>query len=131
MTVIKLGPDVEIDIDADVAGHHTEKELLLRILAALKQHEQNQTERDKQMAISQADLATGLTQFQTQIGKVAQEQSDRFDALTKTIADLQAVIAAGGTVSPDVENAFTNVKTALQALDDTIPDAPPPPPARR
>ncbi len=75
--------------------------------------------------ITQAELAAGLKTLQSQVGKVATEQSDRFDALTKEIADLKAAIDAGGTVTPEVEAAYNDVQTALQSLDDTIPDAPP------
>ena len=80
-----------------------------------------------QIIMNQAELAAGLTKIQTQVGKVAKEQSDRFDALSKEIADLKAVIDAGGNVTPEVAQAVTDVQTALQSLDDTIPDAPPTP----
>ena len=81
---------------------------------------------ERLIRMTQQELADGLLAIQTQVGKVAKEQSDRFDALSKTIADLQAVIEAGGEVTPEVQEALTGVQTALQALDDTIPDAPAP-----
>ena len=74
---------------------------------------------------TQAEIAAGLTQLQTQIGKVAKEQSDRFDTLTATIKDLTDKLNAGGDATPEVVAALASVQTALQSLDDTIPDAPP------
>ena len=74
--------------------------------------------------MTQKELADGLKQIQTQVGKVAAEQSKRFDELSKEIADLEATIAAGGDVTPEVTQGLADVQTALQSLDDTIPDAP-------
>ncbi len=79
------------------------------------------------MALTQKELADGLKLVQTQVGKIAKEQSDRFDALTAKIKELEDIINAGGSVSQEVADAFTGVKAALQSLDDTIPDAPPTP----
>lgn len=75
--------------------------------------------------MTQAELAAGLVAIQTQVGKVAAEQAARSDALAAKIAELEAVIAAGGDVTTEVTDALEGVKTALQALDDVIPDAPP------
>lgn len=88
---------------------------------------QDLKETERKIMLSQAELTAGLLQIKTQVAKVAQEQSTRFDTLTAKIAELQAIIAAGGTIGPEVEAALQEVKTALQALDDTIPDAPTPP----
>lgn len=79
---------------------------------------------ESKIIMTQTELAAGLTALKTQLGKVAKEQSDRFDALTKTIADLQAVIDAGGTIGTEVVDAVNAVKAAVQALDDVVPDAP-------
>lgn len=85
-------------------------------------------EMEKQIMITQAELAAGLKALQSQVGKVAKEQSDRFDALTAKVKELQDLIDAGGTINAEVESAFQEVKTALQSLDDVIPDAPVEPP---
>ncbi len=82
----------------------------------------------EKLNMNQQEALAALTAIKAQIAKVAKEQSDRFDALTKTIADLNAVIAGGGDVKPEVVQALADVQTALQALDDTIPDAPVPSP---
>jgi predicted XRE-type DNA-binding protein len=79
----------------------------------------------KQIIMTQAELAAGLKTIQTQVGKVAKEQSDRFDALTAKIKELTDIINAGGDVTPEVTEALASVQTALNELDSTIPDAPP------
>jgi multidrug resistance efflux pump len=70
-------------------------------------------------------LETLLNNQTTQIGKISKEQSDRFDKLSAEIARLQALIDAGGAITPEIEAAATNVQTALDNLDASIPDAPP------
>ncbi len=76
---------------------------------------------------TQAELAAELRAVKDQVNKVASEQGARFDTLTAKIAELEATIR-DGTVTPEVETALAEVKTALQSLDDTIPDVPPPTP---
>lgn len=75
--------------------------------------------------MTQVELAAGLKAIQTQVGKVAAEQAAKSDALIAKVAELEAVIAAGGDVTAEVTEALDGVKVALQALDDVIPDAPP------
>lgn len=77
----------------------------------------------KELEMNQVELAAGLKTLQTQVGKVALEQSNRFDVLSKEIADLKTVIEQG-TVTPEVASALADVQTAMQALDDVVPDAP-------
>lgn len=79
------------------------------------------------MAMTNAQLETLLNNQATQIGKVAQEQGDRFDVLTARNKELQDLINAGGTITPAVEQAAANVQTALDSLDASIPDQPGPP----
>lgn len=74
--------------------------------------------------MTQIELTAGLKTLQTQIGKVATEQSNRFDTLTAEIKRLNDVITAGGDVTPEVTQALADVQTALQSLDDVVPDAP-------
>jgi len=78
----------------------------------------------KQIIMNQAELAAGLKTIQTQVGKVAKEQSDRFDALTAKIKELTDIINAGGDVTQEVTDALAGVQTAMNDLDNTIPDAP-------
>lgn len=81
-------------------------------------------ERQKQMAMTQQELTDGLKKIQSTVGKVAAEQSKRFDDLSKEIKDLKDLIAAGGTITPEIEQAVVDTQAALDALDNTIPDAP-------
>jgi len=79
------------------------------------------------MAMTPQQLETLLNNQTTQIGKIAKEQSDRFDTLTAKIKELTDLLAAGGSITPEIETAAANVQTALDALDASIPDAPPTP----
>lgn len=68
-------------------------------------------------------LETLLNNQTTQIGKIAKEQSDRFDALVAANKVLQDLLDAGGTITPAIETAAAGVQTALDSLDASIPDA--------
>lgn len=81
-------------------------------------------EMEKKILMTQAELSAALDKLTAQVGKVAKEQSDRFDTLTAKIKELTDIINAGGDVTPEVATALTGVQTALGALDDAIPDAP-------
>lgn len=62
----------------------------------------------------------------TQIGKIAKEQSDRFDVLVaanKTLQELLDAAGTGGTITEAIETAAVSVQTALDSLDASIPDA--------
>src|SRR5678816_76663 len=77
----------------------------------------------KQVIMNQQELAAGIKTLTAQQGKIAKEQSDRFDVLTAKIDALEKAIAAGD-VQPEVTTAFTELQAAAQSLDDAIPDAP-------
>lgn len=81
------------------------------------------------MAETQAELAEELRKLNAQQLKIAKEQSDRFDAQTEAIRVLTEKLEAG-ELTEEVKAALAAVKETTQALDDTIPDAPPvePPP---
>lgn len=78
--------------------------------------------------MKQTELKEQLDALVVQADKIATEQRTRFDTLSAEIKRLEEVIA-NGDVNPDLEASFTKVKTAWQALDDTIPDQPTEPPA--
>lgn len=77
----------------------------------------------KTIIMTQQELSVALDGLTAKVGKVAKEQSDRFDALTAEIKRLTDVINAG-EVTPEVTTALESVQGALNALDDAIPDAP-------
>ena len=83
-----------------------------------------------QIIMNQAELAAALALANQQITKIREEQESNsaaqraaITALTARVTELTALLAAG-TVTEEVANALTAVKTSLQAFDDTIPDAP-------
>jgi seryl-tRNA synthetase len=67
---------------------------------------------------TQAELAEQIRQSTVQTRK-------GIDEVLGKIKALEDVIAAGGSVSPELEAAVAELKTASQALDDIVPDAPP------
>jgi len=73
------------------------------------------------------ELEVSLNNKTTQIGKIAKEQSDRFDAVTAANKVLQDLIDAGGAITPAVETASAGLQAAIDSLDAAIPDAPVPP----
>lgn len=77
----------------------------------------------KRIIMTQAELSAALDKLTAQVGKVAAEQSTRFDTLTAEVKRLTDIINAG-EVTPEVAAALATVQTALQNLDDAIPDAP-------
>lgn len=79
----------------------------------------------RKIIMTQTELSAALDKLTSQVGKVAKEQSDRFDALSAEIKRLTDLIEAG-EVKPEVATALASVQTALQALDEAVPDAPTP-----
>ena len=81
-----------------------------------------------QIIMTQKELATKLAELTAQEGKVAKEQSDRFDAVSAALKALQDSINSGDApVSQEVTDNLASLTTAVQSLDDAIPDAPPAP----
>jgi ABC-type transporter Mla subunit MlaD len=73
--------------------------------------------------MTQAELSVALDKLTAQVGKVAAEQSNRFDTLSAEIKRLTDIINAG-EVTPEVGKALETVQAALESLDQSIPDAP-------
>lgn len=73
------------------------------------------------------ELATLLDNRNTQVNKIAKEQSDRFDAVVAANKVLQDLLdAGGGGITPAIEAAAAALGTSLDNLDAAIPDAPTP-----
>lgn len=81
---------------------------------------------ERNIMLTQKQVAEELDKLTQQSAKIAAEQSQRFDKLTAEIRKLTDIIEAG-EVSTELETALTNTKAALQTLDDVIPDEPAPP----
>jgi hypothetical protein len=75
-----------------------------------------------------ADLKAVLAQQQKTSGEITALQGS-VDTLKAKIVELEAIIAAGGTVSQELVDAVAAVKAQAQTVDDQIPDVPTPPPA--
>lgn len=69
---------------------------------------------------TQAELAQGLVDLKTQLGKVSTEVQGKLQELADALANQ-------GGVSAEVQAAFDDLKTAVGGLDDLIPDVPPVP----
>ena len=80
---------------------------------------------NKTIMQTQAERAASLNKLNQQKLKIAKEQSDRFDAVTARIKELEDAIA-NATVTDEVKTAFAGLQEAADALDATIPDAPAP-----
>lgn len=70
------------------------------------------------------ELGLLLDKMTEQSGKIAKEQSDRFDAVTAANRALQDIIDAGGVITPATEAKAAALQAALDSLDASIPDAP-------
>ena len=68
--------------------------------------------------LTQAEAAAQIRSLTAQIAKIGTETSKTLQKVT----DLEAVITAGGNVSPEVEAALADAKTQAQATDDLVPD---------
>lgn len=74
-----------------------------------------------------SELKGSLDQVKAQVVKVSQEQQARFDALSAKITELEEQVK-DAEVPQGVTDTLGEVKSLMQALDDTIPDTTPEPP---
>jgi hypothetical protein len=79
-------------------------------------HHFSQDQFNKIMA-TQAELAQSLKDVAAQVDKTKTE-------ITSKIADLEAAIGNSGNTTPEVDDALAALKTAVQGVDDIVPDAP-------
>lgn len=96
----------------------------MAVIEALKRVEQSLgciLEELKEIKMTQAELAQGLKDLQTQVAKISTESSTTLQKVTDLEAALENV-----TTTPDVDAAFAALKAQVQKVDDLIPDAPTP-----
>jgi hypothetical protein len=74
----------------------------------------------ERVIMTQNELAAQLTAVTDQITKIGTETA----ATLQKVKDLEAVIAAGGEVSAEVQTALDALKAQAQLTDDLVPDAP-------
>ncbi len=79
----------------------------------------NLTIKINQIMSTQKEIAEKLTALQAETEKVAAEVKAKLDELAEAIKNQ-------GNASPEVETALANLTTAVAAVDDLIPDSPPP-----
>jgi ABC-type transporter Mla subunit MlaD len=77
---------------------------------------------ERAIAMNQTELLEHLNTLNAAVGKVGEETT----ALIAEVQALKDAIAAGGTVSPEVEAALAAVEARVKAVDDLVPDAVPP-----
>jgi chromosome segregation ATPase len=82
-------------------------------------------EMEKRIMATQAEAAQTLRDVVVQLkksdGEIKTVQAS-VDTLNKKIADLEAVISAGGDASQELIDAVAAVKAQAQVVDDEIPD---------
>lgn len=69
---------------------------------------------------SQAELAAQVTAATEKLTKIGVETS----TLITKVSDLEAIIAAGGDVSPELQAAVDALVAQAKVVDDLVPDAP-------
>ncbi len=77
---------------------------------------------DKIMA-TQTQHALDLKAVTDQVAKIGVETGKTLQKVT----DLEALLAAGGNTTPEVDAAMADLKAQAQKTDDMVPDAPPTP----
>ncbi len=73
-----------------------------------------------------ADLDVVVTQLKKLDGDTKALQAS-VDTANAKIAELEAIIAAGGTIGPELVAKVAEVKAAVQVVDDNVPEVPAPP----
>jgi hypothetical protein len=109
---------VRVDHHIHIAGQPASPDplpLLGRILVSLNEFEY------KHMT-TQAELAAKLTALAEQTNKAKAEVLGK-------LSDLAQALANAGNASPEVEAAFAALSTAVQGVDDIVPDPVPETPA--
>ena len=70
------------------------------------------------------ELSDALDKMTAQMGKVAKEQSDRYDVVVAANKALQDLIDAGGVITPATQEKAAALQKAIDDLDASVPDAP-------
>ena len=77
------------------------------------------------LMVSQTQIAADVAGLTAQVAKILSEVTTASDILRARIAELEAQLANASTDAiPALEAAVTDLKSALQILDDVNPDAP-------
>ena len=74
-----------------------------------------------------ADLKAAIVSLK-QVNKDTKEAQASIDALKAKIVELEALIQAGGAITPEIVEAVAEVKSLAQTADDNLPNTPEVPP---
>ena len=74
---------------------------------------------------TQAELTQQIATLTTQVSKIGTETA----SLLTQVTDLQAIIANGPAVSPELQAAVDALAARIRVVDELVPDAPVPTPA--
>lgn len=97
----------------------------------LEQIEHRLKEKLNTIMATQSDMVAELKVANTQLRKVIEDAAGiqpAMDALTAKIAELEALIAAGGTIGQELVDTVAETKSLAQGVDDKIPERPVVPP---
>lgn len=75
-----------------------------------------------------ADLKAAVVSLK-QVNKDTKEAQASIDALKAKILELEALIQAGGSITPELVEVVAEVKTLAQSADDNLPNSVEIPPA--
>lgn len=76
-----------------------------------------------------AELKTANAQLRKIINDIAAAAQPDVDALKAKIVELEALVAAGGTIGQELTDAVAETKSLAQSVDDNIPEQVPAPTA--
>lgn len=82
-------------------------------------------ELERKIMASQTELAADLRTANTQLRKLVADTAGiqpSVDALTAKVAELEALVAAGGTIGQELIDAVAETKALTQAVDDNVPE---------
>jgi uncharacterized membrane protein YccC len=119
---------IEIDLDDPVERHHTDRELLLRLLAHQKHEEHQNKERHKIIMSALSDLQDAMGQLNTDL---ASETSSVLAAVahigSPAATDAQLVPLTAAVKAASITSQ-ANAKTLNDAVAAVSTPPPPPPP---
>lgn len=84
-------------------------------------------EMEKRIMATQQDLVADLKTANAQLRKLINDTAGlqpSVDALKAKIAELEALVAAGGTIGQELVDAVAETKSLVNAVDDNVPELP-------
>lgn len=89
-------------------------------------------EMENKIMATQAELTADLKSVTAQLKKLdgdTKALQTSVDTANAKIVELEALVAAGGTIGQELIDAVAEVKAAVQVVDDNVPEVPTPPAA--